>query len=186
MVGILIDSKYRKSYWCKSIYDSLVRRLRHERIPFCEGLDRIDGTFDTATDFGTHTVEHWALGNATQVFMIPSDAPVGDYDLVLSYGGYSQTFERALTLLDPIYKDLDYPPVSDDHFFTFGIETVDGFAIPGEGLALGIKGCVTFTVTTWLFTSMADRISTGPSAKLAPIMSAMGLYLASQIFMGMF
>ncbi len=61
-----------------------------------------------------------------------------------------------------------------------------GFIQPFEILGLGIKGCVTFTVTTWLFTSMADRLSSGPSAKLAPIMSAVGLYLASQCFMGMF
>lgn len=61
-----------------------------------------------------------------------------------------------------------------------------GFIQPFEVLGIGIKGCITFTVTTWLFTSMADRISTGPQAKLAPIMSALGLYLASQIFMGMF
>ena len=120
---------------------------------------RLDGTFDTATDFGTHTVEHWALGNATQVFMIPADAPVGDYDLVLSYGGYSQTFERALTLLDPIYKDLDYPPVSDDHFFTFGIEAVDGFAIPGDRI----------DVTAWVvnqgepFSFMGDPYTYAPT-----------------------
>jgi hypothetical protein len=120
---------------------------------------RLDGTFDTATDFGTHTVEHWALGNATQVFMIPADAPVGDYDLVLSYGGYSQTFERALTLLDPIYKDLDYPPVSDDHFFTFGIEAVDGFAIPGDHI----------DVTAWVvnqgepFSFMGDPYTYAPT-----------------------
>ena len=63
---------------------------------------------------------------------------------------------------------------------------VAGFVQPFQVLGLGIKGCVTFTVTTWLFTSMADRISTGPQAKLAPVMSALGLYLASQIFMGMF
>lgn len=61
-----------------------------------------------------------------------------------------------------------------------------GFAAPVAALGLGIKGCITFTTTTWLFTSMADRISTGPSAKLAPVMSAVGLYLASQCFMGMF
>ena len=120
---------------------------------------RLDGTFDTATDFGTHTVEHWALGNATQVFMIPADAPVGDYDLVLSYGGYSQTFERALTLLDPIYKDLDYPPVSDDHFFTFGIEAVDGFAILGDRI----------DVTAWVvnqgepFSFMGDPYTYAPT-----------------------
>ena len=61
-----------------------------------------------------------------------------------------------------------------------------GFAALSDALWLGIKGCITFTVTTWLFTSMADRISTGPSAKLAPVMSAVGLYLASQCLMGMF
>ena len=61
-----------------------------------------------------------------------------------------------------------------------------GFAALTDALWLGIKGCITFTVTTWLFTSMADRISTGPSAKLAPVVSAVGLYLASQCLMGMF
>ena len=55
-----------------------------------------------------------------------------------------------------------------------------------DAAKLGVMGGVVFTVTTWLFTSMADRISTGPRAKLAPVMSAVGLYLASQIFMGMF
>lgn len=70
---------------------------------------------------------------------------------------------------------------------TFGLfPYAAGFVQPFEILGLAIKGCVTFTVTTWLFTSMADRISTGPRAKLAPVMSAVGLYLASQIFMGMF
>jgi hypothetical protein len=72
-------------------------------------------------------------------------------------------------------------------FLTFALlPLAAGFIQPFEILGLGIKGCVTFTVTTWLFSSMADRISTGPQAKLAPIMSALGLYLASQIFMGMF
>lgn len=53
-----------------------------------------------------------------------------------------------------------------------------------EALKLGLLGCVVFTATTWLFTSMMDRLSTGPIAKLAPWMSALGLYLASQCFMG--
>ena len=72
-------------------------------------------------------------------------------------------------------------------FLTFAIlPFVAGFIQPFEILGLGIRGAVTFTVTTWLFSSMADRIATGPQAKLAPIMSAFGLYLASQCFMGMF
>ena len=73
-------------------------------------------------------------------------------------------------------------------FLTFALlPMAAGIIAPANALMLGIKGAVVFTVTTWLFTSMADRISTGPSsAKLAPIMSALGLYLASQCFMGMF
>ena len=72
-------------------------------------------------------------------------------------------------------------------FLTFALlPMAAGIIAPANALMLGIKGAVVFTVTTWLFTSMADRISTGPQAKLAPIMSAFGLYLASQCFMGMF
>ena len=55
-----------------------------------------------------------------------------------------------------------------------------------DALKLGILGGVVFTVTTWLFTSIADRLSTGPEAKAAPVMSAFGLYLAVQALMGMF
>ena len=55
-----------------------------------------------------------------------------------------------------------------------------------EALKLGITGGIVFTVTTWLFSSIADRISTGPEAKAAPVMSAFGLYLAAQVLMGMF
>lgn len=55
-----------------------------------------------------------------------------------------------------------------------------------DALKLGIMGGVTFTVTAWLFDSMADRISTGPAAKAAPMVSALALYLAAQALMGMF
>ena len=49
---------------------------------------------------------------------------------------------------------------------------------------LAILGAVVFTAVTWLFSSMMDRLSSGPAAKLAPVMSALGLYLAAQCFMG--
>ncbi len=52
-------------------------------------------------------------------------------------------------------------------------------------LKLGVLGAVVFTVTTWVYTSMTDRISTGPAAKAAPIASALGLYLAVQAFMSL-
>ncbi|MBR4308296.1 MAG: hypothetical protein IKT58_01740 [Oscillospiraceae bacterium] len=46
-------------------------------------------------------------------------------------------------------------------------------------------GAVVFTACTWVFRSMTDRLSTGPVAKAAPIISAFGIYLASQGFQGM-
>lgn len=53
-----------------------------------------------------------------------------------------------------------------------------------EAVKLGVIGGVVFTAVTWLFSAMEDRLSTGPAAKLAPILSALGLYLAAQSFMG--
>ena len=53
-----------------------------------------------------------------------------------------------------------------------------------EALKLGIVGGVVFTVTTWLYSSIQDRLSTGPAAKAAPILSAFGLFLASQCLTG--
>ena len=37
---------------------------------------------------------------------------------------------------------------------------------------------------TFVFTSIQDRLSSGPAAKLAPIMSAFGIWLAVQAFAG--
>ena len=54
-----------------------------------------------------------------------------------------------------------------------------------EALKLALLGGVIFTVITWLYTTMVDRISSGPVAKAAPIMSALGLYLAVQCFAGL-
>ena len=53
-----------------------------------------------------------------------------------------------------------------------------------EAVKLAVLGAVVFTVTTWLFSSMMDRLSSGPAAKLAPVLSALGLYLSVQCFMG--
>lgn len=58
------------------------------------------------------------------------------------------------------------------------------FAAGPEALKLALVGGIVFTVTTWLFTSMQERLSSGPSAKAAPILSALGLYLAAQCLMG--
>lgn len=53
-----------------------------------------------------------------------------------------------------------------------------------EALKLAVLGAVVFTCATWLFSSMMDRLSSGPAARLAPVLSALGLYLAVQCFMG--
>lgn len=58
------------------------------------------------------------------------------------------------------------------------------FVGAGEALKLAVLGAVVFTCVTWLFSSMMDRLSSGPAAKLAPVLSALGLYLAVQCFMG--
>lgn len=70
---------------------------------------------------------------------------------------------------------------------TFGLLPFAACFVGGlEAVKLGITGGIVFTVVTWLFSAMMDRISTGPAAKAAPFVSAFGLYLAIQALMGMF
>lgn len=52
-------------------------------------------------------------------------------------------------------------------------------------LMLGLIGGIVFTITTLLYTTIQDRLSSGPVAKAAPILSAIGLLLASQCFAGL-
>ena len=69
---------------------------------------------------------------------------------------------------------------------TFGLLPFAACVIGGvEAMELGVAGGVVFTITTWLFTSVQDRLSSGPAAKAAPVMSAFGIYLAVQGLMGM-
>lgn len=58
------------------------------------------------------------------------------------------------------------------------------FVGAAEAVKLAIAGGIVFTVTAWLFTSIQDRLSSGPACKAAPVVSALGLYLAAQCFMG--
>ena len=69
---------------------------------------------------------------------------------------------------------------------TFGLLSFAAYLGIAQALELTVKGGIVFTAITWLFTSMTDRISTGPAAKAAPAVSALGLYLAAQVLMGMF
>ena len=70
---------------------------------------------------------------------------------------------------------------------TFGLlPYAAAFVTGGEALELAFFGGLIFTIMTWLFSSVQDRLSTGPAAKAAPVVSAFGLYLAVQGLMGMF
>ena len=68
---------------------------------------------------------------------------------------------------------------------TFGLLTFAAIWSIGEALRAAILGGIVFTVTTWLFTSMQDRLSTGPAAKASAAFSALSLYLAAQALSGM-
>ena len=54
----------------------------------------------------------------------------------------------------------------------------------GEAMLLALVGGATFTLITWLFSSIQDRLASGPQAKAAPVMSALGLWLAAQAMVG--
>ena len=69
---------------------------------------------------------------------------------------------------------------------TFGLlPYAASFAGVMDALKLAAVGCVSFTVTAWLYTSIQSRLASGPVAKAAPVLSALGLYLASQCFAGL-
>ena len=55
-----------------------------------------------------------------------------------------------------------------------------------DAAELAIMGSIVFTTMTWLFSSIQDRLSTGPAAKAAPVVNAFCLYLAVQGLMGIF
>ena len=69
---------------------------------------------------------------------------------------------------------------------TFGVLPVAaGFARLTDAWKLALVGGVLFWVMSWIFGSIEDRLTTGPAAKAAPILSVLGLYLAAQCFSGM-
>lgn len=54
-----------------------------------------------------------------------------------------------------------------------------------EAGKLALLGSVVFTVTTWLYSSMQERLSSYPMGKAAPFLNALWLYLAAQCFGGL-
>ena len=55
---------------------------------------------------------------------------------------------------------------------TFGLLGFAALLSLMTAVELAVKGAAVFTVATWLFTSMVDRLSTGPAVKAAPFISA--------------
>lgn len=68
---------------------------------------------------------------------------------------------------------------------TFGLLPYASSLVAYEDMwKLGIVGGIVFVVVTWLYTSMQERLASGKTNKVAPVLSAMGLYLACQCFAG--
>lgn len=61
-----------------------------------------------------------------------------------------------------------------------------GLATPALWWKYAIAGGITFPTTTYLFRSLTQRLRSAPMQKLAPIVGAIGLFLAAQILSGMF
>ncbi len=55
---------------------------------------------------------------------------------------------------------------------------------PMDALKLALLGAVIVPVVTFLFDTMTDHLSSGPASKVAPLISAFGLFLAAQILTG--
>ncbi len=55
-----------------------------------------------------------------------------------------------------------------------------------HALITGALGAVIFTATTYIFDSMLCRLADGTKKRLAPAISAFGIYLAAQCFLGIF
>lgn len=68
---------------------------------------------------------------------------------------------------------------------TFGLlPWAAGFVPAKEIWKAALAGGIVFTATSWIFTSMQERMNSGKSSKLAPVVNALGLYLAVQGLMG--
>ena len=68
---------------------------------------------------------------------------------------------------------------------TFGLlPLAAGFATLATAWKLALVGGGVFTLVTWLFSSMTDRMSTGRTSKAASVAGALGIWLAFQCFSG--
>ena len=69
---------------------------------------------------------------------------------------------------------------------TFGLLPLAAFMVTAaEAAKLALAGAAAFTATTFLFTSIQDRLSSGPAARASAFFSAVSLYMAAQCLAGM-
>lgn len=65
------------------------------------------------------------------------------------------------------------------------IPVAAGLVDPSSCWKYALAGGAVVVITTGLFTSLADRLRSGPAAKTTPFLGALCLWLASQCFAGM-
>ncbi len=106
------------------------------------------------------------------IFDIPTVTAISLVALVLDH--YLAKGAKRCWICIPIFAAL-----------SFGIlPFAAGMVALSNVLGLALTGAAIFTVCTFVFTSVQDRLSSGPAARLAPIMSALGIWLAVQAFAG--
>ena len=70
---------------------------------------------------------------------------------------------------------------------TFGLLSfVSAYATLGEAVKLAVAGGIVFTATTWVYSAIQERLSSGPAARASAFFSAVSLYMAAQCFAGIF
>ena len=70
---------------------------------------------------------------------------------------------------------------------TFGLFSyLAAYATLGEAVKLAVAGGIVFTATTWVYSAIQERLSSGPAAKASAFFSAVSLYMAAQCFVGIF
>ena len=106
------------------------------------------------------------------IFDIPTLTAISLVALVLDH--YLAPNAKRCYICIPLFAALSFG------ILPFAVGMVAGKYI----LGLAISGAVVFTLCTFVFSSIQDRLSSGPAARLAPIMSALGIWLAVQAFAG--
>ena len=106
------------------------------------------------------------------IFDIPTLTAISLAALVLDH--YLAKGAKRCYICVPVFAALSFGILP----FAAGLVAVE------YALGLALTGAAIFTVCTFVYTSIQDRLSSGPAARLAPIMSALGIWLAVQAFAG--